>query len=114
MREYHVRICEGLGVKFPGSTRQKLPRRGLSGMSALPPKAAAAIGGRRVRFGPETNSCSAANFHHSITSSAVASSVCGIVRPSALAVVRLMVRSNLVGCSTGMSPGFAPRKILST
>jgi hypothetical protein len=22
MREYHVRICEGLGVKFPGSTRQ--------------------------------------------------------------------------------------------
>ena len=23
MREYHVRICEGLGVKFPGSTRQR-------------------------------------------------------------------------------------------
>jgi hypothetical protein len=23
MREYHVRICEGLGVKFPGPTRQK-------------------------------------------------------------------------------------------
>src|ERR1700687_6109948 len=22
MREYHVRICEGLGVQFPGSTRQ--------------------------------------------------------------------------------------------
>ena len=22
MREYHVRICERLGVKFPGSTRQ--------------------------------------------------------------------------------------------
>jgi hypothetical protein len=21
MREYHVRICEGLGVQFPGSTR---------------------------------------------------------------------------------------------
>jgi hypothetical protein len=31
-----------------------------------------------------------------------------------LAVVRLMMRSNLVGCSTGMSPGFAPRRILST
>ena len=27
MREYHVRICEGLGVKFPGSTRQGLPSR---------------------------------------------------------------------------------------
>ncbi len=25
MREYHVRICEGLGVKFPGSTRHLLP-----------------------------------------------------------------------------------------
>src|SRR5215468_2986120 len=24
MREYHVRICEGLGVKFPGSTRHSL------------------------------------------------------------------------------------------
>ncbi len=25
MREYHVRICEGLRVKFPGPTRQKSP-----------------------------------------------------------------------------------------
>jgi hypothetical protein len=33
--------------------------------------------------------------------------------PSAFAVVRLITRSNLVGCSTGMSPGFAPRRILS-
>ena len=24
MREYHVRICEGLGVKLPGSTRRNL------------------------------------------------------------------------------------------
>src|SRR5262249_41851940 len=38
----------------------------------------------------------------------------GIVRSSALAVVRLMTRSNLVGCSTGISPGFVPRRILST
>ncbi len=27
MREYHVRFCEGLGVKFPGPTRQKLKFR---------------------------------------------------------------------------------------
>ena len=47
MREYHVRICEGLGVKFPGSTRQKLPRLTQSGVSALPPKAAAAVADRR-------------------------------------------------------------------
>src|SRR5215472_386248 len=51
---------------------------------------------------------------HSITSSARAISVDGIVRPRTLAVVRLRTRSNLVGCSTGMSPGFAPRRILST
>src|SRR6516164_1532067 len=51
---------------------------------------------------------------HSITSSARTSSVGGTSRRSALAVVRLMTRSNLVGCSTGMSLGFAPRRILST
>src|SRR5262249_17151781 len=51
---------------------------------------------------------------HSITSSARASSVDGMVTPSALAVTRLTTRSNLVGCSTGRSAGFAPRRILST
>src|SRR5262245_28514613 len=35
---------------------------------------------------------------HSITSSATASSLSGTVRPSALAVLRLMTKSNLVGC----------------
>ena len=42
------------------------------------------------------------------------SKFCGIVRLSALAVARLMARSNLVGCSNGISAGFAPRRILST
>src|SRR6516162_4050950 len=51
---------------------------------------------------------------HSITSSARARNDSGMVSPSALAVVRLTTSSNLVGCSTGMSPGFAPRRILST
>ena len=36
--------------------------------------------------------------HHSITSSAVANNVSGIARPSSLATLRLMTRSNLVGC----------------
>src|SRR5262249_25429943 len=36
--------------------------------------------------------------HHSITSSARSRNDSGIVRPSALAVVKLMTRSNLVGC----------------
>src|SRR5262245_37619646 len=50
---------------------------------------------------------------HSITSSARASSDGGTSMPSAFAVVRLMTRSNLVGCSTGTSLGFALRKILA-
>src|SRR5262245_56308312 len=52
--------------------------------------------------------------HHSITSSASASGFSGMVTPSALAIVRLMTKSNLVGCSIGRSDGFAPRMILST
>src|SRR4051812_7491507 len=51
---------------------------------------------------------------HSITSSARSKNDSGIASPSAFAVVRLRTRSNLVGCSTGSSPGLAPRKILST
>ena len=51
---------------------------------------------------------------HSITSSARASNVGDISRPSAFAVLRLITRSNFVGCSTGRSAGFAPRRILST
>src|SRR5215471_17688528 len=38
---------------------------------------------------------------HSIASSAVESSVCGTVLPSALAVLRLITSSNLAACTTG-------------
>jgi hypothetical protein len=48
---------------------------------------------------------------HSITSSARASSVGGTSRLRALAVRRLMTSSNLVGCTTGRSAGFAPLRI---
>ncbi len=51
---------------------------------------------------------------HSITSSARLRSVGGTVRPSALAVLRLITSLNLVGCSTGKSAGLAPFRILST
>ena len=43
-----------------------------------------------------------------ITSSAVANSVSGMVRPSVLAVLRLMTSSNLVGFCTGSSAGLSP------
>jgi hypothetical protein len=51
---------------------------------------------------------------HSITSSAVASRDGGTVMPSALAVLRFITSSNLVGCSMGRSPGLVPCGILST
>src|SRR5258707_2875407 len=52
--------------------------------------------------------------HHSITSSARSRNDSGIVRPSAFAVLRLTLRSNLTGCSTGSSAGLVPCKILWT
>ena len=52
--------------------------------------------------------------NHSITSSARASSVGGISRPSAFAVLMLITNSNFVGCSTGISAGFPPCRILIT
>src|SRR6516165_8613384 len=51
---------------------------------------------------------------HSITSSARASTVAGISRPSALAVFRLITSSYLVGACTGRSPGFSPLRMRST
>src|SRR5437773_11873158 len=55
-----------------------------------------------------------APIHYWITSSARWSSDGGIVRPSALAVLRLIASSNLLGRSTGNSPALAPLRILST
>src|SRR5262245_54584198 len=51
---------------------------------------------------------------HSITSSAVESSVCGTSRPSVLAVLRLRANSNFTGACTGKSAAFSPRRIRST
>jgi len=51
---------------------------------------------------------------YSITLSAQRRNVSGIVSPSALAVLRLITSSNLVGCTTGKSAGLAPRKSLTS
>ena len=88
-------------------------------------KADMALSDFDVRFTPESGHSSAAlrcplsatSRHcavYSITSSARESSVGGIVRPSVLAVCRLMTSSNFVGCSTGRSAGLSPFRILST
>ena len=50
---------------------------------------------------------------HSIVSSASESRLSEILMPSALAVLRLITVSNLVGCSTGRSAGFAPLRIFA-
>src|SRR4029077_691437 len=77
--------------------------------------------GRPMKFHPArpSNRCTAKQGDelapsHSITSSAVASRFSGTSMPSALAVLRLITSSNFVGCSTGISAGFTPFKILST
>src|SRR5262249_3814475 len=51
---------------------------------------------------------------HSITASARASTLAGISMPRALAVLRLMTSSNLVGACTGRSAGFSPLRMRST
>src|SRR6516165_12161461 len=84
-------------------------------MSALPPKADIAERGCHVRFVPKADILHCGKeCRYSIISSAVASSVCGNVRPNVLAVLRFRTRSNFVGCSTGKSDGFEPCSILCT
>src|SRR6516164_7739343 len=51
---------------------------------------------------------------HSITSSARASTLGGMSRRSALAVLRLITSSYLVGAWTGRSAGFSPLRMRST
>ena len=58
--------------------------------------------------------CVAAKSLYWITSSAATRKVCGTVRPSSLAVLRLMVSKYFTGICTGSPDGFAPRRILST
>src|SRR6516165_3945570 len=52
-----------------------------------------------------------AAFDHSITSSARASSLSGTVRPSALAVFKLITSRSFVTCCTGKSPAASPFRI---
>ncbi len=71
--------------------------------------------GERMRArGPVERDVGQRSVTHSIIWSARCSRDGGIVSPSALAVLRLITSSYLVGCSTGRSAGRAPLKILST
>src|SRR5215468_9401097 len=73
--------------------------------------------GRYSLLGPDSHRLDRISFAwrtHSITSSARASTVGGISRPSALAVLRLITSSYLVGACTGRSAGFSPLRMRST
>ena len=94
-----------MGHIFAPNTARVLQRR----MSVAPRKRQSATKMRPVVKGQQaTSAC------HSITSSAVASSVGGIVNPSAFAVLRFTTVSYLVGACTCKSTGFAPRRMRST
>ena len=55
MREYQVRICERLGVKFPGPTRQSRPKSDVRVTSALPHIATKSRTSRHVGDGPNAD-----------------------------------------------------------
>ena len=77
-------------------------------MSALGQKQTCAAHTADVRFVPIADIAA-----YSMTSSARASMTAG-VRPSALAVLRLITSSYLVGACTGRSAGFSPLRMRST
>src|SRR5258705_10288902 len=55
MREYQVRICERLGMKFPGPTRHSRPNWAVCAMSGLPPIATEQRTSLEVRFVPKAD-----------------------------------------------------------
>ena len=74
-------------VMVVGGPNEKRTLRRARATSALPSKADMVRHDRNVRFVPKADSCSAAtNDSHSITSSAIARTPGGIVRPNAFAV----------------------------
>src|SRR3981189_970989 len=70
--------------------------------------------GRYSLLGPDFHRQDRTSFAwrtYSITSSAATCRGSWTVRPSALAVLRFITSSNLVGCKTGKSAGFSPLRI---
>ena len=99
-----------------------LSRRPMSQMGHSRPGRAISRPGY-VRYGPTTTKLFSAaacrdgprpeiGSPHSMTLSARLRIVGEMVRPIAFAVLRLMSNSNVVGSSTGSSPGLAPLRIL--
>jgi hypothetical protein len=71
------------------------------------------VGGRHVPNGPFSDSCAAATWVYSITSSARTRKDSEIFSPRALAVFELTRSSKRVGRSAGRSAGLVPFRILA-
>jgi hypothetical protein len=113
-RECQVRICERLGVKFPGPTRHPRRRRPKPHGRACPLRPES--NHRQSKCDPSICAISDRTQRskiraYSITSSASSCNALGTSTPSNLAVCALMTNSNLVDCTTGKSAGFAPLRI---
>lgn len=71
--------------------------------SAAPPIAAVKLRSKQLLLGANTGREQVQQQAYSITSSASDSKLSETLRPSALAVCRLITISNLTGCNTGIS-----------
>ena len=94
-----VRADKGAPPSHPESRQEQRKRQSCSHAPAMPEIAA-----------PVLNESAAIRSPHRRGLGRVE----GIVRPRALAVLRLTAVSNLVGVCTGRSPGAAPRRMRST
>ena len=91
-------------------------------MSALPPIADTCSAQADVCFVPKADMCGATRDVRFVPIADIAvfirsprqqlrAAIAGIVRPSALAVLRLTVSSTFVDCWTGKSAGFSPLRM---
>jgi hypothetical protein len=94
--------CKSAAVHSLCAAAVPEPSNPMTGLGACCARAAS---GHRRRAAEQRDELAA---YHSITSSAMASSVGGTSRPSALAVLRLMTRSYLVGAAPEGRPDWCP------
>jgi hypothetical protein len=88
-------------------------RQSLADVRITPESGRIADGGGRLKCAKSGCEQLQQGSSYSITSSAMANSEGGTVRPGVVAVLRLMISSNLVGACTGRSDAFAPRRMRS-
>ena len=107
----HRRLLRARGERPNGHAAAAPPRSVMNSRLFIPAKLHSHLPDSLSALIPRGQHRPAAKSLHSITSSAVASSDGGTVRPSIRAVWALMTSSNLLACTTGKSAGFAPLRM---